>query len=426
MNAVKGPIISYRRYWLPEAIVLALLALATVVLFAATDLDLVTIRPFYHPELESPWPAANDPLWLLFYRSAPWVTGSLAVAGVALLIAGVVREKSRRLRLYGTFVLLCVIIGPGLIINLVLKDHWGRARPRQLVEFGGSSEYSQPLVPFRAGGKSFPCGHCSVGYLYGLGWWVWRRSHPRLAAASLATGLVTGTLLGIGRMTDGGHYLSDAVWSALIALCIAHVLYYYALRVPAREDSRSVLYPVLRHSPRLKAAMIAVSVLVGAGIIGGGLLANPHYSDLAAHVRLADFPREPKVLEVTADTLDVELILAGGPPGEIECSGAVHGFGLPNSEFSVAWKFEETPLPALHYRVVPDGLFADIDGIARLRVPVRDIARIVVRVKHGDITVVDATGETRAGDRPVLDLRTLDGRVREIPGQRTEGVNDRL
>jgi hypothetical protein len=65
MNTVRGPIISYRRYWLPEAVVLALLTLGTVVLFAVTDLDLVTIRPFYHPELERPWPVSNDPLWLL-------------------------------------------------------------------------------------------------------------------------------------------------------------------------------------------------------------------------------------------------------------------------------------------------------------------------------------------------------------------------
>ncbi len=413
MNNERGPIISYRSYWLPEAVVLALLTLATVVLFAVTDLDLVSIRPFYHPELEGPWPVANDPLWLLFYRSAPWITGSLAVTGVALLITGVMREKSRQLRLYGTFILLCVIIGPGLIINLVLKDHWGRARPRQLVEFGGSSEYSQPLVPFQAGGKSFPCGHCSVGYLYGAGWWMWRRSHPRRAAASLATGLVMGTLLGIGRMTDGGHYLSDAVWSALIALGIAHVLYYYVLMVPAREDSRSVLYPLLRQNPRLKAAVIALSVLVGAGIIGGGLFANPHYADLAARVRLRDFPSEPKVLEVTADTLDVELSLVAGPPGEIECSGAVHGFGLPNSDFSVTWKLEEAPLPTLRYSVVPDGLFTDIDGIAHIRVPVQDLDRIIVRVKHGDITVVDEGRDTRAGKRPELDLHTSDGRVRE-------------
>ncbi len=411
MTAVKGPIISYRRYWLPEAIVLVLLAIATVFLFAITDLDLATLRPFYHPELEGPWPVANDPLWLLFYRSAPWITASLAVAGVVLFIAGVVREKSRQLRLYGIFILLCVVLGPGLIINLMLKDHWGRARPRQLVEFGGTSEYSQPLVPFQASGKSFPCGHCSVGYLYGLGWWVWRRSHPRWAAASLATGLVTGTLLGIGRMTDGGHYLSDAFWAALIALGIAHVLYYYVLRVPAREDSRSVLYPLLTQSPRLKAAVIIATILTGTGIIGGGLLANPHYSDLAAQVRFTDFPSEPKVLEVTADTLDVEITLIAGPPGELECSGGVHGFGLPNSGFSVTWKFEAGPLPTLRYRVFPEGLFTDIDGIARIRVPAPGLDRIVVLVKHGNITVVDEGRGSKAGKRPVLDLHTSDGRV---------------
>jgi membrane-associated PAP2 superfamily phosphatase len=64
-----------------------------------------------------------------------------------------------------------------------------------------------------------------------------------------------GTLLGIGRMAAGAHFLSDAVWSALIVYIVAHGLYYYVLRIPAREDSRQTLYPLIAHSKRLKAVM---------------------------------------------------------------------------------------------------------------------------------------------------------------------------
>ncbi len=411
MNAPIGPIRAYRRYWLPELAALVVLALGATILFAVTGLDIAAQRRFYHPEFVDPWPIANNTLWSLCYRSAPWVTASLAVAGAALLVAGVLREQSRRFRIYGLFILLCVIIGPGLIINVVLKDHWGRPRPRQIVEFGGRLAYTQPLLPSPVRGKSFPCGHCSVGYLYALGWWLWRRRRPLRAAASLAIGLALGTLLGLGRMAAGAHFLSDAVWSALIAYGVAHGLYYYLLRVPAREDSRAALYPVLARSPRLKAATIAAVAFLCAGIIGGGVLASPIDADLTARVRLAGFPVAPETIEALVDTLDVELRLVTEPAGEIECAGSIHGFGLPTNEIKAGWEFEERPVPALRYRVVQKGLFTDIDGVVRIRVPVQGLRRIVVRARHGDISVVDATGGSAAGRLPALDLRTADGRV---------------
>src|SRR5262249_18536369 len=36
------------------------------------------------------------------------------------------------------FLAICLAAGPGLVANAVLKDHWGRARPKQVAEFGGS------------------------------------------------------------------------------------------------------------------------------------------------------------------------------------------------------------------------------------------------------------------------------------------------
>lgn len=414
MNSSSGPITAYSRYWFPELVTLVAIALIATVLFAFTDLDIISIRSFYHPELNDSWPVASEPVWSLFYRSAPWVTGFLAVAGAALLVIGVVRKRSGRFRLYGIFILLCVIIGPGLITNVVLKNHWGRPRPRQIVEFGGQLEYVQPLLPSRTHGKSFPCGHCSVGYLYAIGWWVWRRRHPRWAILSLVTGLALGTLLGLGRMAGGAHFLSDAVWSALIAFVVAHVLYYYVLRVPAREDSRETVYPLFEHRPRLKAATIAAVMLLSAGIIIGGVLANPHDKDLTAHIRLADYPSTPEKVELLIDTLDVELTLVKEPPGEINCSGNIHAFGLPTNEINVAWEFEERQVPTLRYRITMNGIFTDIDGVARIRLPVQNVRKIIVHVKHGDIRVADMTGPgLPAGNFPTLDLQTADGRVQK-------------
>ena len=408
-----GPIAAYRRYWLPELLTLAALAVAATAVFTVTELDVAAARLFYHPGLADPWPVASSPLWLLFYKSAPWVTGGLAVAGAALLVAGALRATSGLLRLYGIFILLCVIVGPGLIVNGILKDHWGRPRPRQIVAFGGQLAYVPPLLPAATHGKSFPCGHCSVGYLYAVGWWLWRRRRPRWAAASLAAGAVLGTLLGVGRMAAGGHFLSDAVWSGLIAFGVAHALYYYALRIPAREDASAGLYPLIERRPRLRAAAIAGAIILGLGIVGGGVVATPHHRDLLERVRLADFPLPPEAVDVQVDTLDVEIRLVADPPGEIVCEGYVHGFGLPNNEIRAAWTYVERPVPTLHYRVVQNGWFPDIDGVARIRIPAGGMRRVTVRVARGDISIADATGGAIAPDRlPTLDLRTADGHVR--------------
>lgn len=405
-----GPIARYRSYWLPETIVLALLALATIIVFSTTDLDIVSARWFYHPDQKNPWPVASQPLWAFFYGSAPWVTGSLALAGTLSLVLGLLRKEAREFRIHGLFILLCVALGPGLIVNGILKDHWGRARPRQVTEFGGRHAYTQPLALSEAHGKSFPCGHCSVGYLYGAGWWLWRRKYPKLAALSLAAGLALGALLGFGRLAAGGHFLSDNIWSGLIALGGAHVLYYFVLRVPAREDFVPTVYPFIEKDRRCRIAAIAGTVLLGAGIVTGGIVASPHYRDLTHRIYLDNYAKRPQVIEISAERVDVEIVLTDEPGGEVRCSGAVHGFGLPTNTISAQWEYRDKPESALQLRLSPRGWFPDIDGVLRVELPRKGIRRVAVRVKKGTITV-DQSRLAERGDLPMLDLAARDGRV---------------
>ena len=61
--------------------------------------------------------------------------------------------------------------------------------------------------------------------------WIWKRRRPGWARASLALELAVGFALGLGRMAAGAHFLSDVIWSALLSLGLAHVLYYHILRL---------------------------------------------------------------------------------------------------------------------------------------------------------------------------------------------------
>src|SRR2546422_1131069 len=208
--------------WRMDMIVFAAVGATITAVFANGSLDLAAARVFYSAQPQDHWPFARDMPWSLLYKMAPWITASLVMAGIAVLSVGFARRREQWRR-DATFILFSLVLGPGLLVNGVFKDHWNRPRPRDVIELGGHWHYAP--APLRGeGGKSFPCGHCSVGFLYGVGWWIWRRQRPKLAASALASGLALGTALGIGRIAAGGHFLSDVVWSAFIALGLAHFL----------------------------------------------------------------------------------------------------------------------------------------------------------------------------------------------------------
>jgi lipid A 4'-phosphatase len=118
-------------------------------------------------------------------------------------------KKNNRLRVYAGFLLVSLILGPGLVVNQVFKENWGRARPREVVNFGGSNRYTPPLQISQEcdGNSSFVSGHAAGAFFILSLVWVFR--HRRW----LWLGMLSGGLVGLGRVLQGGHFLSDIVFS---------------------------------------------------------------------------------------------------------------------------------------------------------------------------------------------------------------------
>ena len=398
-----------RRDWFPELAVLLGLGLAATIAFAATPLDVAAARWFYRAGAADRWPLAKEPLWSALYGAAPWIAASLVLAGLVVLAFGLVSRRDI-LRRQGIFLLLAVALGPGLIVNFIFKDHWNRPRPRDIVEFGGSLHYAPPLVPVGEGGKSFPCGHCSVGFLYGAGWWVWKRWRPIWAWASLAVGIVAGFALGLGRMAAGGHFLSDVVWSGLLALGVAHALYHYVFRIPAHE--RATAAPVPVRSPYLQRAMAILAALGGLGVLAA-LFATPHGTSLATRIPLAKLPQ---TFELVARTANVDIVLVDAPATEISIAGELHGFGLPTSRLETRTEVDSGAQPTVRYRIVQRGWFTDLDGAATVRLPAGELRRVTVRLERGNVRVMDETrARVATSGRLTLDLVTASGHVLAPP-----------
>ena len=123
------------------------------------------------------------------------------------------------------YVALALAIGPGFLVNSVLKDNSHRPRPASVQEFGGPEAYSPP---FDFGGVcdancSFVAGDPAIGFallapalLLPLG--------RRRAGIAVALGL--GALLGLMRMLQGGHFLSDVIFSGIVVSATVLLLHW--------------------------------------------------------------------------------------------------------------------------------------------------------------------------------------------------------
>lgn len=200
----------------------ALLLLCTFLIWL-TDADLRLARAVYEPERV--WPGLNRFPWDLLYDYANVPAFLLAGTACAILLAGFVGRQLAGLRRQALFFLLMLALGPGLVVNVLLKDNLGRARPGDVHEFGGDFRYTQFWQPGTSSeNKSFPSGHASVGFYLFAPWFVLRRRKPGQAACWLAGGLGYGTLVGAGRMLQGGHFLSDVLWSCGLVYLSGEIL----------------------------------------------------------------------------------------------------------------------------------------------------------------------------------------------------------
>ena len=120
------------------------------------------------------------------------------------------------------FLIATLAMGPGLIVNLGLKDHWHRPRPTHVQEFHGTDTFRPWWDDSGACKKncSFVSGEAATGFwmvapasLLPLPW----RGPALLAAFAFGVGA---SLL---RMAAGGHYLSDVMLGGLVTLIVIEI-----------------------------------------------------------------------------------------------------------------------------------------------------------------------------------------------------------
>jgi MYXO-CTERM domain-containing protein len=179
------------------------------------------------------FPAADSPL-LTAYREATWALSLTLVAvaaGAWWVGAGIGRPVLWLPWRYWRFVFLLYVLGPGVVANLILKSHWGRARPAYVEAFGGTRDFTPWWRPSAecAANCSFVSGEAAgaaaltLSALVAL--WLLRRRLDRVAlAAGVALAVAVPALQAALRVATGRHFLSDVVMAMLLTGLIAALL----------------------------------------------------------------------------------------------------------------------------------------------------------------------------------------------------------
>lgn len=188
------------------------------------DLELAAL--FHGPDGFSPGrKGLNGVFYWIGDRGAELVFLALTLA----MLGGILRFgrlAAWRMRL--VFLWLSLFIGPGVVVNLVLKEEVDRPRPSQLVQFGGQQEF-RPAFDWgapRADGHSFVSGHASFAFwLMALAW-----ADPRRRRAWLIGAGAFGAAMGWSRMDSGQHFLSDVVFAWFVVYACTAFAWWLARR----------------------------------------------------------------------------------------------------------------------------------------------------------------------------------------------------
>jgi len=182
------------------------------------SIDLLASGLFYHSG--QGFFLADNPVFTSFHWLAYYGARGLGVA-FAILALGAWRGRKSFCTIDAKgwfFLLLALLIGPVLIANVGLKDHWGRARPREIVEFGGASAFTPALEAHfeRAHDNgSFVAGDAAFGFfLTAFAFVAPRRTSRRVFWSMMG---IAG-LFSLSRLVMGAHFLSDIIYAAFFML----------------------------------------------------------------------------------------------------------------------------------------------------------------------------------------------------------------
>jgi lipid A 4'-phosphatase len=177
----------------------------------------------------------NAQMWVQHTREAARVLITLIVLPAFLAVIGKLIWPQRRMLIEARaalFLIATLALGPGLLTNVILKDHWGRPRPIDVQQFGGDYRFTSWWDP-----RGDCPNNCSfiAGEPSGAFWTLAPAAlaGPELQPLAYAAALAFGTGVGVLRIAAGAHFFSDVVFAGVFMYLLIWLIYGLIYRWPA-------------------------------------------------------------------------------------------------------------------------------------------------------------------------------------------------
>lgn len=241
------------------AIALATAAVVGVVFGLYPRLDLAISAHFFDPHVGLF--EVNAQPWVNHTRDAARYLIALLVAPAFLALVGKVLLPRRRMLVGGRAALLLIAtlaLGPGVLTNAILKDHWARSRPIDVKQLGGTDRFTPWWDPNGDCPEncSFVAGEASGAF------WTLAPAAlapPQWRALAYGGALAFGTAVGLLRIAGGGHFFTDVVFAGVFTFLLIWLTYALLFRWPAtRLTDDAVERPLVKAGEALRGAVAAI------------------------------------------------------------------------------------------------------------------------------------------------------------------------
>jgi membrane-associated PAP2 superfamily phosphatase len=165
----------------------------------------------------------------------------LVAPAVIALVAKLLLPRTRML-ISGraiVFLISTMLLAPGLVTNVVLKDHWGRPRPIDVTQFGGDQHFVAWWDPRGdcPSNCSFVSGDVSTTA------WTFAPAAlapPQYRALAYGAALALTVLMAAIRIMAGGHFPSDTIFAGVFTFLIVWLAYAVIYRWRTRLDDKQI------------------------------------------------------------------------------------------------------------------------------------------------------------------------------------------
>ncbi len=185
----------------------------------------------------------NAQPWVQHTRTAARILIALLALPAFLAIVVKLIWPQRRMLIEARaalFLIATLALGPGILTNVILKDHWGRPRPIDVQQFGGDYRFEPWWDP-----RGDCPNNCSfvAGEPSGAFWTLAPAAlaPPPLQAVAYGAALAFGVALGAFRMAAGAHFFSDVVLAGVLMYLVVWTTHGLIYRWPATRLDEKML-----------------------------------------------------------------------------------------------------------------------------------------------------------------------------------------